>query len=845
MKGATLNTGAEGCRIHEIEEDHRVSNIQKSVSRRMTQRRRSVEIKESDLQLSGKMAEVSSTHQIKNITDATLAEDTSKDAQGATRGKKLKIPNMKLHHSFKPDVFFTRLVIDMIEKLNRVTWFEDDALALCIRIRYEVNKLKKNRVINRDNQHYLNLKIGSIYENVLGFALDYLKHKADAECSWEYCHELNILALCFYVQPKDTPIKLANRDALKNLYRQCIQNELNYLDYWKYQIESNSTHHSFNLLKVLLKGSHVSYFLKAAEIDIFIDKQRLLNIAINHSNICGVKVIKYRRFYCLEEKVISNTANMKVKRKYYDQLHYELLQKTKKVNLLHLPVSMYVDVLSILKNIYNKCVIYLPEFQVSIYNVKVLVISLSKKIMLKKSEGIADLEADCLNIIHSLIQQDVLDEECKRLYESCTMSKEAGQTENWTYSMYFQCMDEIFNTMNSDAHNCALTAASMLKDLLDNRKDGITKLDRKGALKKSIKKAETQLYMSIFMNVIMVYDKYKMSNISTDFLVAKMEELKDKVIQYSPYTFLLNSHSHYLWKNIACLAFCSDINKMSTNYSFSESNTELLLHLKHIAPCIPNVYVRSCMECLFIQYFKMRLEDNTDAAHTNVDNELSEWVEYLSALKDIRLKPEVIEIHAKWKMNTMNNSRAEPKDESITSSFSYGLEQPLSAEKGASVMVALSLFCADQQAMDQREPLLTDPQPLIPTNVQQYLQAPGGNDDAPLASFIGEGYPFFPTPLPMLPPLQYPRLRVYQSALTSETVELPSWSFQPTEPPPRFSGENPLCSGILQIICMNRHVSMKMSQLQPEGGRATPVPAQNRGLPLNPEAPIFEPRQQD
>lgn len=850
VKSTMLNIKTESHRTLEKQEYSRIFNIQKSAYQWRMMKIRSVEIGKTDIQLFDKMTEESNTLQKKNITTAILAEDTFKEVQGLISDNNFEIPDIIPCLSFKPDGFFVRIVANSIGYLREETWPKNNPLALCLRITSDINKITQKLSINKDNGHYLKFQMGSMYGNFLCFALDYLKHKANRECSWEYFKELNILAKYFNIQPDNTATKSTNHDTLKNLYFQFIQNEFDYLEYWKFEFPSNSTKHAFIILKTLLKNSFVHRFLSTEDIETFMTKMKLLEDIIIHGQIDEVPFKRIQKFISLEKEVISKTADIKIKRRYHDMLKHELTKQTNGISFSMMPTFMYITVLNTLRHSYAKSVLYLSEFHSSTQLFNSLMIALSKKIMLEindSSENTDHFEAESLDIIYNLLQQGLLNKECERLYDHC-ITKDDELSKKWTDTMYINYITHIFDLIKNNQDSSTLTAAKMLKDLLKNNGDEIKKMATADTLNKSILAAKSLMYTRIFKKILTIYYTFHLSN-PPDYSFANiMKPFKDEIIKYTPYMFLLNRHSYNLLAHAACLAFFSDINKMSTQKSFSERDTELLLHLKHIAPLLPRNFVRVRLEYLLIQYFSIRLENNTDAAHIKTDNELSEWVEYLNRQKSITLKPELIEIQTQWKMkmNIMNNSQAEPKDESTTSRFSHDFEQPSFAEMEASVMTLPFLPCADQQAIHQRvaslPPALTNfhvihRQPSTPINVQQHLQAP--SDGASLASLPGEGYPFFSTDLAMPPP-QYPKESFDQSALTSRYAELSSWSSQPIKPPPGFSEENALCRGILQIYTRNL-MQMGMNQLQSVEDRAIQVPAQNMEHPLNPEAPAFYP----
>lgn len=839
MKSIMLNTNTE---------DYRISKRQEGVPQWMMQRRMSVERTENDLQLSDQMVEVSNTPR-KNITFVTLANDTSENVQGATSDEELEMPKIRICHLFKPNFFFIKAVDKTIEKLKN-SWREDNTLEQCICIIKHINKLTIKIGANKDNSNYLEFQIGPLFVNCLGFALDYLKYKANTECSWEYVNDLNLLAEHFYIQPKDSITQLANYNTIRNLYSQFMQNEFNYLEYLKDEFPSNSKNHSFNILqKLLLKQSPYGYFVDKIEVSIYREKIRLLKSMIVEGDFLEVNIQRDEMFCYLEKKVVSETACIKMKRRYHDALQWKIKEKTKRLDFPLLSVCQLVEILSTFKNIHKICVKYLPEFHVSIQTFNKSIISVSKKILLDIKEKPKDMDlliATSIDIIDDLIQQGLLNEECKRLYDSCTnqsVRRDVDQAKEWTDTSYSSHIIQILELAKSDDYNCNLTSASMLKALLESKEEEIAKMDTADTLNMLIKSTKSILFVRLFKKIINTFYNFDYLSVHSTVMADVMDKFRDKIIDSSQYTFILNGGSYYIWIQIVCMAFYLEMDKISKKCLLSKNDITLLLHLKHIAPHVPNSDVRINLEYSLIQYFKTRL--HTDAAHTEVDNELSEWVEYLKRQKKLKLQPELIKIHKQWKMKIMNKSLAKFIDESTTSNFSDGLEQPPSAEMGAPVMPSSSLPCV--QAMHQRgvpAPSLTDLHAMhrqlsISTNVQQHLQAPSSYDYEPFVSLTGEGYPFFST-FPIMPLPQYPSLEsVHQPASTSKSVQL-------SQPPPRLIEENSLCSGIQQIYISNLK-PMGMNQLPLVENRARQMLAKNmdQGYPLNSMAPAFYSRRSD
>lgn len=889
MKNINLNTKTVGNRAQEKPAD--TATFQGKMSNG-----RFVEKKEFDAKAPHLMAAASSTSKKKIIND--VDEDTN----NMISRKELMIPEAIMYKSREPTVFFERNVNDAVQVLIRENWVKDNAFPLCMLLIKEINKLeRKSDAKLKGNYDFMVHKMSHYYQFCLKPALEFLQNKADTKCSWEYSEELNAIAKYFDFQLESSPDKSTNKSTLTLLFKKFADNELSYIDSfedypWPCSAE-HSIKYSFYILNILLSDNS-SYFhpdiIDVEEIEKLNARREILlqDPDTFHKSHGKIETRKEKEYYFLTKEILSGTTCMNTKRNYHNLLYYKLQVLTKE----NMPnVMTFRKRLSFLKNledIHEKYTACINEFYKFDRDVRTIMASVSQKLLFElrnSDEKINNFKKESLDLILRLNQRGLLNEECKLLYVRCTEQKtvtiHAAKTDEFTFHDCMESICCIFDIMQNDYNK----AACMLKDLLNERKHVIKKLNGADMLIKKINIIKSVLYGHFFMEVFLEYNYCRNENLTYILKCTTMNKFKHVLIDASRYTFILkNDEFRYSWKKIACATFFTDIDKMSTQESFCEDDTDCLLYLLHIvAPEVPDNHVRDRLEAALVKCFRFFLKNN-NAAAISVETAvaLSQWVDTLSQINIIR--PELAELHQQW--ITKVCMLTEQKDRPTIPHFSDELEQPAFYQMGDKTIIErrlqdTSFFqvaewtpCNPKHTQEQTTTDNMNPPSSYPSHIdcQQAMYQQSMQHVSVLYPPPAQPYPYIATRQPSMltmQPLQAPtaphHVFIAQSTYGNHqfsvppmtTTHLSSHSFRqqvPPEgfvqqhlipslqqyysvPPMEYRPEVPLNSEIQQTLAGPSVESMGHNQLRPMDDDTIQIPAKNKGGQLNPEASVFYP----
>ncbi|MCK5893479.1 MAG: hypothetical protein KAG53_03495 [Endozoicomonadaceae bacterium] len=797
----------------------------------------------------------SNTCQMKTISDAVEV----KDNQEVVSIKKLIIPETEIYRGIAPSISLQYLIIDSIRQLAAKDWIESNALPLCLATIDAFERCDHSREPkNRNDYHYLVFVLRPYYEASLGSALQYLQYKADIECSWEYAEELHVLVKHFFLQTKDFSMRSNNKKKIAKLFKQCISNELKYLEYLtKTDYSDIITAASFTLKSLLENKSHVysngfvdHEFIVAIlpQMETLIDDNKSSNYYSDANNI-------KKRLVTLEKKMLSGTVSLKVKRDYSDALKERLMVLKHEYNIVTFNMATAIRFIVDLVNLYKKYATLNSIFHTLGRDFKKTMGLVVTKVLLSITEGatVADtLKVEMLDAIDFLYGEKLLNNYAVELYDSIKQLLETGEIDlvkKCTDIYDEKYVDDLLFLINGHDDDRYRKAADSLKCLFIAEVDEMIVRDAlSSTVINKIETIECILKYYFFNEIFQAFYCCQDPEINHDIRADRMANYKRQLIEAAPYEYLLKGDScKFMWEKIACMTLSKDINGMLIKNSICDEDIDSLLLLKKIAPALPNRHVMKNLEKVLIIHFKIYLTHSFSEKCVRTIMQFSTWIDDFKIREFV--SKELIKVKNIWEKRAIPDSEDIIIYAPIVFRLHGATREGIFTSMGGAITTQKPQSTSSTQVF--KSPLL-NPEPMdarIPKiayshSTQLYIagrqpsisavQQPSQNlDYALIPPPTDAGYRLF-RPSSMMPQDLLPRVRQAEAAPTLEFVQqkkLASQLFKPVEPPlsPREVDERSSLHWGLQQIVIRSAQSMKPNSLESVETGATQIPTQNKG----------------
>ena len=527
---------------------------------------------------------------------------------------------------------------------------------------YLTSKIKGNKDEDRDYEFIMS-QLGPQYKCGLPMAMKKLKSIADEKRSWEYCKDLISMIKYLDLQQDEYPEESFDKQLTGKLCEQFLRNEICYMEYLTdFPVEgvaSNSFMIFDRILNALSESPLFDLMDKDALARIKNTKHRLTNTIKSNTN----KGSADKHLQKAEQDLSEGSTDIQDKRRYNDLLRVQLAKITRQNNKTDTSISERFLMLKKSCALRVTCMRLTGEYHDTLCNITALISAIAKQILKQGMDNFVQFKKETLDLIDRLMTDDLLSDECGRLYLRCRETQAVRnaivRTNKITGDQYTTHLDEIDSLAKKGTEDCAMQAADMLGGLLYGHWHKIKKLDTADLqLIERIQDIEDMLATQLFRPIT---DKFKVyvpvMDRSGEYHL-EMSKHRHRVMKLSPYTFVIRDKELATkWPETACAAWYCDIDRLSKKQSFTEEDIDCLLDLKRAVPDVPDLHVRGILEetCKHLFHIILENKDHDKKIPFHKLDMLHQWMNKIATLRSVSKKhhlmnkAELAKINDAWK----------------------------------------------------------------------------------------------------------------------------------------------------------------------------------------------------
>ena len=215
-----------------------------------------------------------------------------------------------------------------------------------------------------------------------------------------------------------------------------------------------------------------------------------------------------------------------------------------------------------------------------------------------------------------------------------------------TYDQYDSWISATYSIFDFQADY--IKAACELRKLLKYKKD-FRLNDRNNVLRNRLSTLRQLIFGELFAPIFDAYDNAISAKKSHKEIAIEMRKYKDKFIELSKNgcEYMLNKSRIPTWKDMTCLAWSNDIDKLCEKSSFSEDDVNNLLLLKDVVPDpLQNEHIKKHFQTALKNMFMFMSENDPGVELTKRVMQLSKWVKELG--KQHEIDPMLHRANKKW-----------------------------------------------------------------------------------------------------------------------------------------------------------------------------------------------------
>ena len=617
---------------------------------------RSVRPEQAVIQPFSQMAAVPDRFQRTTTSREVAMDPASEGCMKTASIRQMDIPGTEKKYRPGPSVVFrpavTKAVWTLSMKKENVLSGNISAITYCLEVIKACDHLfQKERSIRGQghstdkNREYMVTVMAPIYSAALNDALEEIQqHLAQDKNPREYYKKVNRLAI--HVNPlSDSEEHFVFNDCKKKLcdiFRCCINNELNYLKYLALQTSPSgyAVKTSANVIDWLLgekTAINVLSLMSKQEMKEIKDKRDELWYSIVS---CGNNHIADREKEkpdVLKEGVPHGVTDKMVKLELFDKLKERLEEIKERTGTIPEDVQGLV---CLLKELAELCD-YFDRSGIAAFalccDIKQFLASVIKKILSMKEDSVEDNSrlSEAMTIIGRLItsHNNWVGKNCMEWYMDCKQQEEGLReaTVGTNKTREYFCSDrlkKISRYLELGTEDDYWRAADLLAQLLQDYGEDLTLEIRVSNRTRRIKsKLSDKLYHAIFDE----YNEHRTSGKSMEEISSVMSCHKSRVIKLIPYVFVLkDEQTRDAWKHMACCVWYNDVERLRHAETFSKKDVDVLLYMKGLAPALRDYHNRySNVIDAMKNFFRFTLRDQAATAFIEETVELSAWVDCL------------------------------------------------------------------------------------------------------------------------------------------------------------------------------------------------------------------------
>ena len=576
---------------------------------------------------------------------ATSVPEPDRNAAHAEESIKIAIRECE----YKPTECFDKMVRNAVANLSAENKVRGAAsLRFCLIVVKNIDRLKdkcheRNKYqddTSEDNYNFMMCQLGPYYNYSLRPALETLKEKAAAECSWEYYQEFELVARYLDVQSGEYSDENTNREFLQQIAEQFLDNEIHYLEQARLFPSPHFVKHSGHVVDMLLtdKSSICRYKL--------ISREKMREILDKKNSLVREIMTKVKAgeggpaadIEQLREKCLHKSVDMKIKRQHHDLLQVSFWALRKKANNAKSSQECFL-ILEELYQIYTKCIIFMSEFNILRADVKKAMLGVARRMLENSIADGVKLKKEFMGFIDKMKDEGLLNAECKKCYLYCQELPDVPQAIKADRITAARCEQDLSEMeaqiREKEFSENAFQVADRLKNLLSKHGDEIRGLSREGVYLKRINQIKTTLDKKMFSHVLDKFNEYR-SSVTPQKCDDEMSGLCSECVRLTPYSFVLIDKKRRMdWVQSACSAWRNEVARLSgKTVVFKEENVDFLLALKRIAPDAPNPCVRILLNETLTGFFSnISLPGRVSRISAEKIMTLTQWIDELIRLK--------------------------------------------------------------------------------------------------------------------------------------------------------------------------------------------------------------------
>ena len=599
----------------------------------------------------------------------TSVPDTARKTADAEAPDRFQIAECK----YEPTAEFRMEVENSLKTLEMAKREHgSESFLFCLAVAGKVEELtRKNNLLNTESENYkfMACQLGPYYDASLHSALEVFQHAVATEAGWEYHVDFISVAKCIIFPSNSPSDRRADKKLMKELYKQILRNELNYLRHIKDSclMTRFDTCDCVVIEQLISSGLCMSpyHFMSGNDAEkIEREKQQLMDgIRLKDSHICIKEAIER-----LEMWLQSETAGGRLKRQYGSLLKTrgsELENESKKVNSAQESTRILKEIYAL----YNKLRSSF-EFRLLPEMLKASVMNVVSDIIQYSCDNLVPLEEEALEIMDDMKEKRLLSRECARDYLCWKEQKflSQDQTGKITDAQCEELIADIWALIEGATEADYLKAASKLEPLWYKYRYEARDPKQGSALSKEINRIGDILYEVLFEELVRKFYECKKTSISDEVFEIEMHPYRSRFVRLQPYAFIItDKKDKECWKNTACSAWCCDLVALSFALSFKEEDVDFFLDLKCIAPDVPNMYTRKCLEEALTQLFSV-MSDKTKKCADEIPVEkiavLSQWVDNLDYMGNV--SKDLKEFNEVWKRMHKETTASVTSDQPVS-----------------------------------------------------------------------------------------------------------------------------------------------------------------------------------
>ena len=709
-KGSDMNVA--GSSIREAQE----STVTMAASSRKTRTGRVVQCAAVAVQAPDEIAATSNTVSQRISTDYTVAVTSAPGLARETASTERPDKFEAMDCEYKSDEAFRAMVNKSIENL-KTGWQsrKPGALRVCQDILSEMCFMKgkyKLGTVGNDDYQFMECQFSPYYESNLRAALEELKNKIDAGYGMEYYKLLDSMIKHPGLQSDKCPDKSANEELLRDIYRQLLHKEVQYLHHIKqdpslWKAATNSCY----IINTLLHKEPYIFDCKLMNED---DRKKILEEKNQAMTIMRLGNID-ENVEKSEKKTRCDTDDEWAERKHHDLLRIQLTELKKATSNEKNSVQDCVRILHELCELRNTCIEFFEESRSLCKEAMAAISGMARKILRDSMDNIVLLDQEVMDLIGVLRARDLLGEECKKLYlvgkefqAAMRAVIQTGSTGTITGDQCMQRITEIHSLLGNKTDADLLAAAEMLRQLLFGHWHEIKSLDMADECMKSIEEIKDTLSKELFAPVIEKFSGHEAEEKDHKQYGREMSKQRSRFVQLSSYLFVVSDkRAKQKWRRSIDVAWGCDLERLTRAKSFMEKDVDCLLELKRTAPDVPNQHIMLLLKKNLINFFSSDMltvkGSNGELPVENVAT-ISRWVDDLLYLKgsnsknqnayDMQLK----ELNDAWKCANKDTIPGAVSDQPVSNATLIQLE---SEELSTSRSTTSSAPMAEASAAEQ------------------------------------------------------------------------------------------------------------------------------------------------